>query len=148
MYSSLVKNSIDEETPLLDRLPKIPWFSILTDQGIVTPAILKHSYDGAGTQEDPYLVTYLDNDPRDPIQFPSWLRWMLCLAAGYGTFSVAFISSAYASGIPAIARDLESTQELSTLGLSVFVVGFVFGPFAWAPTSGKLSYVRRHFGTA
>jgi MFS family permease len=52
------------------------------------------------------------------------------------TFSVAFISSAYVSAIPEIALDFGGNPTVHTLGLSLFVVGFIVGPFFWAPLSG------------
>lgn len=116
---------------------RIPWHKTLMVQGYVTPEILEHEYRGAGTEDEPYLITFVDNDPSDPRQFPPWLAWTLCLAAGYVTFSVAFNSSAYASGVQEISRDLGGSPELVTLGLSLFLIGFVLGPFVWAPTSGK-----------
>ena len=119
-----------------DMLPRIPWHKLLTVQGYVTPEMLAHQYTGAGLEDEPYLITFLDNDPGDPMQFPSWLRWTLCLAAGYVTFSVAFISSAYAGGVRAISEDLGVSAESATLGLSLFLVGFILGPFIWAPGSG------------
>ena len=118
----------------------IPWVKKLTVPGIVTPEILAHEWEGKGSRGSPYLVTFFDNDPVDPLQFPSSLQWTLCVAAGYVTFSVAFISSAYASGIPGISRDLGGSAESTTLGLSLFVLGFVFGPLIWGPTSGEHAY--------
>ena len=68
--------------------------------------MLVHEYRGAGSEDDPYLITFLDDDPGDPMPFPSWLRRTLCLVAGYVTFSVAFISSAYAGGVRDISKAL------------------------------------------
>ncbi|KAI1395415.1 major facilitator superfamily domain-containing protein, partial [Hypoxylon fuscum] len=114
---------------------KIPWHKVLAVQGYVTPEMLSHVYRGEGTEDEPYLVTFLDDDPRDPMQFSPSLRWSLCCVAGYVTFSVAFISSAYAAGVRGISQELEASPELVTLGLSLFLIGFVLGPFVWAPTS-------------
>ena len=84
----------------------------------------------------PYLVSFLDGDPGDPMQFSPRVRWLLCSIVGYLTFSVAFISSAYASGVSQMVDDLGGSEELATLGLSLFLIGFVLGPFLWAPISG------------
>ena len=116
---------------------RIPWHKLLTIQGYVTPEMLVHEYTGAGLEDEAYLLPFLDNDPGDPMQFPSWLRWTLCLAAGYVTFSVAFISSAYAGGVRAISEDLGVSAESVTLGLRLFLIGFILGPFIWAPSSGN-----------
>lgn len=127
-----------------DMPARIPWLKMLTVQGVVTPEILAHEWEGEGTEEEPYLVSFFVNDPGDPLQFPPWLQWTLCVAAGYVTFSVAFISSAYASGIPGIAKDLGGSAESTTLGLSLFVLGFVLGPLVWGPTSGEHCGSCRH----
>ena len=117
---------------------RIPWASLLLHQGIVTPEILSHRYGGAGTVDDPYVVSFFPDDPRDPMGFPSSVRWLLCVAMGLVNFSVAFASSAYVSGVGQITRELGGSEALNTLGLSFFVLGFCCGPFVWAPTSGKL----------
>ncbi|KAM7214802.1 Major facilitator superfamily domain containing protein [Rhypophila decipiens] len=115
---------------------RIPWIQILTRQGMLTPEMSSHAYAGSGTPDDPCIVTFLpDHDPRDPMRFPLWLRWTLCLAAAWVTFSVAFISSAYAGGVPSMSADLGVSPESATLGLSLFLFGFVLGPFLWAPCS-------------
>ena len=116
---------------------RIPWARILTSQGTVTPEMTTYPYRGSGTDHEPYEITFLDKDPRDPMQFAPRLRWTLCLVVGYVTFSLAFISSAYLSGAAAIALELGGSPETNTLGLSFFVLGFVLGPLVWAPTSGK-----------
>ncbi|OTB00235.1 hypothetical protein M426DRAFT_66314 [Hypoxylon sp. CI-4A] len=114
---------------------RLSWLKVLTTRGLVTDEMLSYDYRGSGTEDEPYQVTFMENDPRDPMQFPAWLRWVMCFAAGHVTFSVAFISSAYASGVRGICQDLEASPELVTLGLSLFLAGFVLGPFVWAPTS-------------
>lgn len=115
---------------------RISWFTMLTLQDVITPQMLRFDYPGSGTQDNPYLVMFLDDDPRDPMAFALWLRWTLCIAAGYITFSVAFISSAFSGGIRDISQDLDVAPESATLGLSLFLLGFVFGPLLWAPCSG------------
>lgn len=42
---------------------------MLTWQGVVTPKILAHRYEGTGAHDDPYLTTFFDSDPRDPWHF-------------------------------------------------------------------------------
>ncbi|KAK3381165.1 major facilitator superfamily domain-containing protein [Podospora didyma] len=114
---------------------RISWFTMLTARDIVTPRMLEHDYKGTGTRYDPYQVMFLEDDPRDPMGFPPWLRWVLCVAAGYVTFSVAFLSSAFTGSIRDIAQDLGASPESATLGLSLFLLGFVLGPLVWAPSS-------------
>lgn len=119
------------------RQAPLSWFTILTIQDVITPEILEHGYAGSGTQDDPHIVLFLKDDPRDPMGFPLWLRWALCIGAGYVTFSVAFISSAFSGSIRDISEDLDASPESATLGLSLFLLGFVLGPFLWAPCSER-----------
>jgi hypothetical protein len=117
---------------------RISWLTVLTIRDVVTSQVLEHDYAGSGTQDDPYIVMFVEDDSRDPMSFSLWLRWALCLAAGYVTFSVAFISSAFSGSIRNISEDLEVSPESATLGLSLFLLGFVLGPLLWAPCSGSL----------
>ena len=133
----VLKSAVKMEAAHHDIRSRIPWHKLLTVQGYVTPEMLAHEYRGAGIEDEPYLITFLDNDPGDPMQFSPWLRWTLCLVAGYVTFSVAFISSAYAGGVREISKDLGGSAESVTLGLSLFLIGFILGPFIWAPSSGR-----------
>lgn len=116
---------------------RIPWYQRILHQGILTNDILIYKYAGNGTIHDPYRVTFLDNDPGDPLQFKSWIRWTLCLIVGFVTLSVTFASSAYASAVPEITSEMGGSDVINTLGVSLFVIGFIFGPFLWAPTSGE-----------
>jgi len=43
----------------------IPWYKVVLDQGVVTPEILNWKYEGSGTEDDPYVVHWIDDDPRD-----------------------------------------------------------------------------------
>lgn len=116
---------------------KIPWMKMLVNQGVLTPEIIQHKYQGSGTEGDPYLTTWIENDPRDPMHFPIWIKWSLTQVVSFITLTVSFVSSAYSSGILEIKADLGGGTEVNTLGVSLFVFGFALGPFLWAPLSGK-----------
>ena len=45
----------------------ISHWKMITDQGVVTKEIINYDYEGAGTEEDPYVVEWIDNDPRNPM---------------------------------------------------------------------------------
>lgn len=47
-------------------------------------------------------------------------------------FSSANCSTA---GIPEIAKELDTTNLIATLGVTTYVLGFAFGPLVWAPMS-------------
>jgi len=60
-------------------------WELVWDQTHVTPEVVNWPYKGSGTEEDPYVVEYIENDRRDPMLFPQWKKWMI-------TILVAFVS--------------------------------------------------------
>ncbi|KAF3055931.1 putative transporter mfs2 [Daldinia childiae] len=111
------------------------WFQIVLHQDTITPEIRSHRYEGQGTDENPFVVSFFDGDPRDPQQFSAWVRWTLCVATGLVTFAVSFSSSSFSSVVTETREEFGGSTELGTLGVSLFVIGFILGPFVWAPTS-------------
>ena len=63
-----------------DKRARIPWLKMLTVWGYVTHEMLAHEYKGAGTDDDPYLLTFLDDDPGDPLQFTPRLNGYYALS--------------------------------------------------------------------
>lgn len=112
-----------------------PHWRIVTSHSLVTSAVLKHQYDGAGTEEDPYVVDFIPNDPRNPMGFSMLKKWSITLLVAFATLAVAFVSSAYTGGFEQIIRQFGASQEVVTLGVSLFVLGFAIGPLLWAPLS-------------
>ncbi|KAJ5770671.1 MFS general substrate transporter [Penicillium nucicola] len=92
-----------------------------------------YDYPGEGIVEKPYRFTFGSDDPHDPLQWSCQFRWMLCCISGVMTFSVAFISSSYAIGIPQIVQELGESEDIATLELSLFLVGFTLGPYGRRP---------------
>ena len=111
------------------------YLRIVFSQSLVTPAVLKHHYPGNGTEEDPYVVDFIPNDPRNPMGFPMWKKWAITLLVAFATLAVAFVSSAYSGGVAQMMQQFGVGNELVTLGLSLFVLGFAVGPLLWAPLS-------------
>jgi hypothetical protein len=60
-------------------------WELVWDQTHVTPEVVNWPYKGSGTEEDPYVVEYIENDRRNPMLFPQWKKWMI-------TILVAFVS--------------------------------------------------------
>ncbi|KAJ5683568.1 hypothetical protein N7462_006733 [Penicillium macrosclerotiorum] len=114
---------------------RIPYWRILTDQGVVTQEIIDFDYAGSGSEEDPYVVEWIPNDPRNPMEFDIRLKWLYTILVAFATLAVSLASSAYAGGISEVLNDLEVSQEVATLGVSLFVLGFAVGPLLWAPLS-------------
>ncbi|CAA9958501.1 Benomyl/methotrexate resistance protein [Pyrenophora teres f. maculata] len=113
----------------------ISHWSMILDQGVVTKEIIEYEYEGEGTDEDPYVVEWIENDPRNPMTFPKMKKWIMALAVANSVLVVSFCSSAFSGGVQQIMREFGVSQEIVTLGLSLFVLGFALGPLLWAPFS-------------
>lgn len=99
--------------------------------------IINHPYNGTGTENDPFLVTWIDNDPVNPMNYSTAMKWAITMLVAIATLAVAFVSSAYSGGIAEILEEFRVAQIIGTLGISLFVLGFAIGPLLWAPLSGK-----------
>ena len=101
----------------------------------ITPEVENHKYEGSGTEEDPYVVNFIPNDPRNPMLYSQTKKWSITALVAIATLAVAFVSSAYSGGARQIIVEFGCSQEIFTLGISLFVLGFAIGPLIWAPMS-------------
>ena len=97
--------------------------------------ICGQTYSGNGTDNDPYIVDYLHNDRHDAMKFSKGRKWAIAILQSLSTFAVTFASSAYVSGIEGVVQRFDVSEEVATMGLSLFVLGFALGPLIWAPLS-------------
>ncbi|GLA18148.1 hypothetical protein AnigIFM62618_005303 [Aspergillus niger] len=114
---------------------RIPFWQLILDQAGVTTAVAQYDYSGSGTRDDPYLVHWLPNDPRNPVLWSPVTRWFITITAAVATLVVALVSSAYTGGVAQIIDEFHVSTEVATLGVSLFVLGFAIGPLLWAPLS-------------
>ncbi|KAI9929312.1 hypothetical protein ASPWEDRAFT_156756 [Aspergillus wentii DTO 134E9] len=114
---------------------KIPLWRMVFDQGAVTQQIIDHPYSGSGTESDPYVVSWIENDPRDPMAFSEIARWSITFLVAMATLAVALVSSAYSGGMVELVLFFQISEEVALLGISLFVIGFAVGPLMWAPLS-------------
>ena len=49
----------------------IPFFKQVFDKAGVTPEVQKAHYNGSGTEEDPFVVNWIEDDPRNPMGYSS-----------------------------------------------------------------------------
>lgn len=118
-----VSDKIESSAPT-----KIPYWRLVFDQGVVTQEIIDHPYPGSGTDEDPFEVTWIPNDPRNPMNFSEVKKWTFTMLVAVATLAVSLVSSAYTGGIKEIMAQFHIGQELATLGVSLFVLGFAVRP--------------------
>ncbi|EKG16620.1 Major facilitator superfamily [Macrophomina phaseolina MS6] len=129
------------------RIARIPHFKRVLDQAAVNDDIINAHYDGSGTDEDPYIVVWLDDDPVNPMNYPIAVKWTITMLVAVATLAVAFVSSAYSGGVREIIAEFGVVQIIATLGISLFVLGFAIGPLIWAPMSELFGRQFLFFGT-
>jgi hypothetical protein len=106
----------------------ISHWKMITDQGVVTKEIAEWEYEGEGTEDDPYVVEWIENDPRNPMTFAKTKKWIMAIAVANSVLVVSFCSSAFSGGIQKVMVEFGVSQEIVTLGVSLFVLGFALGP--------------------
>lgn len=89
------------------------------------------------TDHDPNIVWWDgENDPENPYNWPRWRRVTICVLISLLTFVTPLASSIFAPGVPQLMEDFRSdSQELAAFVVSVYVLGFAFGPLFIAPLS-------------
>lgn len=82
---------------------------------------------------DQYKVGWADADPANPKNFrPTYKMWLtaqMAMLAFVGSFGASVISPAEA----VLAKEFNISTEVSVLVLSLFVLGYAFGPMVWGP---------------
>lgn len=114
---------------------KLSHLRMVFDQARITPAVENWKYAGAGTEEEPFVVEWIENDPGNPLHWNNAKKWAVSLVMAFATLAVSFCSSAYSGGIREQMIEFNANLTIVTLGLSLFVLGFAVGPLLWAPLS-------------
>lgn len=125
----------DVESALSDPVRTIPFWRLVIDQGAITQDVLDYTYPGSGTEEDPFAISWIPNDPRNPMLLSTGKKVGITVVVSAAALAVAVASSTYNGAIEQVKSDLHVGNELATLGLSLFVIGFAVGPLFWAPMS-------------
>ncbi|CAG8926228.1 unnamed protein product [Penicillium salamii] len=114
---------------------RIPLYQLVLSQDTITDDVLRHHWEGSGTEEDPYLVEWLVEDSRDPHQMQGWLKMSITLLQAASFLSITFASSALSAANPQIREEFGASAELVVADTSLFVLAFAIGPAIWAPLS-------------
>ncbi|RSM06740.1 hypothetical protein BHE90_005238 [Fusarium euwallaceae] len=77
-----------------------------------------------------------DQDPENPLNWSTGRKWSIIGILSFITFVTPLASAMMAPGVPLIMAEFETTNdEVATFMVSVFVLGFAFGPLLMAPLS-------------
>lgn len=91
--------------------------------------------DEADVQKEAFLVKFDDNDAMNPRNFSTIHKAMITLQLGFMALAGSVGSSIIAPAEPVISTYLGVSQETTVLVVALYVLGFAFGPCAWAPIS-------------
>lgn len=85
----------------------------------------------------PDVVVRFDgpNDPYRPLNWPFKKKAITTALYGFTTMGSTFASSVYSAGVGQISHDFHVANVVSTLGISLMLLGFGLGPLIWAPLS-------------
>ena len=92
-----------------------------------------YTYDGLGTEENPFVVEFQKDDPNNPMNWSESRKWFIAAIATFSVFAVTFTSSAYSVSANELLQDFDISTEVFIVGLSLFVLGFAIGPAVWGP---------------
>jgi MFS family permease len=86
-------------------------------------------------ESDPWLVEWSDNDPKNPFNYSFSIKAFMTFQLGMLAMVGSLGSSIVAPSQNAIAAEFQLTELVSFLPVSMYVIGFIFGPSIWAPVS-------------
>lgn len=75
------------------------------------------------------------DDPGNPMNWGKRYKWTMTGILAAMTFVTTFTSAIFSTAIDATSRKFHVSTEVMTLGTSLFLVGFIFGPIVWGPLS-------------
>ncbi|MCJ1268777.1 hypothetical protein MMC22_008665 [Lobaria immixta] len=91
----------------------------------------------ADADQDPNIVTWDGpNDPANPMNWSEALKWGNVAVIAAITFITPLASSMFTPGVPKVMEEFHSENlELGSFVVSVYVLGYAFGPLFIAPLS-------------
>jgi hypothetical protein len=66
--------------------------------GLVTKEVLMYDFPGEGTLDEPYMVSWVENDPANPLNFTKSKKWLNALILAIAVWTVSIASSGFSQG--------------------------------------------------
>jgi MFS family permease len=110
-------------------------FKLVVDQILLTDEVNHHDYPGSGTTEDPYVVDWLPNDPKNGFNMPPGMKWVIVMICAFNTLACSLASTIFSGAVLQVEEYFHVSDEVSILTISIFVLGFAVGPVIWGPLS-------------
>lgn len=77
----------------------------------------------SGRGEDHDIVNWSGSeDPENPMNFPTWRKWIITTVMGLMAFCATFASSVFSSATDVTAKQFRVSPEVTTLGTALFVL--------------------------
>ncbi|CCG20825.1 Tpo3 protein [Candida orthopsilosis Co 90-125] len=89
-------------------------------------------------KDDTEFVTFTIGDPENPHNWPMAIKWLYTFLLSMLVISAAYGSSCLSGGLFTINDKYGVSTEVSTLTVSLMVLGFCVGPLLWAPLSEQI----------
>lgn len=100
------------------------------EKGVTPDSEGKDAHAVVEGESDPNIVWWDGpDDPENPMNWPSWRKVLTCCIISFLTFVTPLASSIFAPGVPDLMADFRSDSNLlASFVVSVYVLGFAFGP--------------------
>ena len=91
------------------------------EKGIQPASKGHHGYQDEG--RDPNVIEWDGpDDPENPQNWPKWRKYLVTIALSLTTFCITFSSSVFSTATEATAQAFGVSEEVTTLGTSLFVL--------------------------
>ena len=114
----------------MDRLERIlsrPVAKPYRSKGIIDKNQIYLNKDG--------LLDFAPGDIENPKNWSTARRWYITIVSVMLVVNATFASSSPSGSTESISRDLHVSTEAAGLVVTLFLLGYVFGPLLWAPLS-------------
>ncbi|KAJ5741191.1 Major facilitator superfamily domain general substrate transporter [Penicillium malachiteum] len=100
---------------------------LVFDQTLITDEVRRYNHPGNGTVDEPYLVDWLPNDPKNGFNISIGMKWATVMICSFNTLACSLASTVFAVG-PVLwgpLSELYGRQMIFhlTLGASVIFEG-------------------------
>ncbi|KAK1994322.1 major facilitator superfamily transporter [Colletotrichum falcatum] len=82
-----------------------------------------------------FEVVFEPSDPENPKNWPLWYRTWTIFVVSLSTWVIVLYSTSYTASIPGLVEEFHSTQVVTTLGVTTYLLGLAAGSLIVAPMS-------------
>lgn len=82
-----------------------------------------------------FEVIFEDADPENPRNWSLWYRAWILFAVAYTCWVTVLYSTSYTSSAPGLMADFGTSQTVTTLGMTTYLLGLAAGSLVLAPMS-------------